>query len=300
MEKNQLHKLGTGIAAAFSLLCLVACGQKTSFVSLSSSSPTTAIIDGDSVSATDLISQTTVAVYNQSSKGLCTGTLIRENLVLTAGHCALGAGPGDLVVIFTQDATQDSQIRRRVLGGMVPTKFAKLMTSQEHPPEKDWQDMAVLKIEGHELPAGFKIASLLFGTQLLPKTETVLLAGYGLNSIQPDPQSRSGYKGGGSGVLRKTPVTLTDADYSASEILVSMTDGKGACHGDSGGPAYLVRRGGITVVGVTSRSDSNTGAVDCTGGTIYTSVPAMQDFIKQAAIYLESTNFHVGQELGSL
>jgi secreted trypsin-like serine protease len=290
MKKNTLVAV-----SLLSLFSLAACSQKaeTSSASLSSQTPVAGIIDGETVSADEAIAKTTVIVYNQASGGLCTGSLIQNNLALTAAHCTFGASKGDLVVIFaTSDADKNAEARR-VLGGLVTEKYAEMMTQREEI-SKDWQDMSVIKFEGHDLPAGYQKAALLTGTKVLPKTETILLAGYGVNAIKPDPKSKSGYDGAGAGTLRKTSVTLKDADYSESEILVTMTNGQGACHGDSGGPAYLIRNGKITVAGVTSRADSETGAVECNGNTVYTSVPGMAGFIKQAAKYLESNDFQPG------
>lgn len=276
-----------------SLLTLAACAKtQSSSASLDSETPTENIIDGQTVTAEDAIAKTTVMVYNKTSHGLCTGSLIQYNLVLTAAHCTFGAQKGDLVVIFGLSESPNNE-GRRVLGGVVTQKYAEMMESKQLL-DKDWQDMSIVKFEGHDLPAGYGKATILTGQKVLPKTETILLAGYGLNSIKQDPKSKTGYTGTGAGTLRKTAVTLKDANYSDSEILVATTNGSGACHGDSGGPAYLIRNGKVTVAGVTSRANSETGAVECNGDTVYTSVPGMADFIKQATKFLESDSFQEG------
>lgn len=278
------------------LVGLSACSQKTPSSSTTDSASTISefaqgIINGASVSADDLIAHSIVMVYDKTHQGLCSGTLIRENLVVTAGHCT-SYDPQDLVVIFGTDINDKNTPYRRVLGGMTTDSFAHLdFTKTNGVPEKNWGDIAVLKFEGGTLPAGYKPASLLFSKNVLQSGMTVTLAGYGLDKIQPKGAS---YTGSGAGVLRKADVTLTDSQFSETEILVSLTNGKGACHGDSGGPAYIIRNNKVVLIGVTSRADSGDGAVKCNGDTVYTSIPAQQDFLKTAAKHLESTDFIPG------
>ena len=55
---------------------------------------------------------------------------------------------------------------------------------------------------------------------------------------------------------------------------IDNTNGKGACHGDSGGPAYVQdKNGNVFLAGVTSRADEATDPEGkCIGKTIYTKV----------------------------
>lgn len=277
------------------LLGLAACGQKmqssTSDSASTDSEFAQGIIDGDTVSTDDLIAQSVVMVYDKTHHGLCSGTLIMQNLVVTAGHCT-SANPADLIVIFGLDLNDKKAPVRRVLGGLLTDTFTHLdFTKNDGVPEKNWGDIAVLKFEGHELPAGYKPASVLFNKDVLQTGMTVTLAGYGLDKFEKKGLSSVGV---GSGILRKADVTLADSQFSETEILFSTTDGKGACHGDSGGPAYLVLKNKVVLVGVTSRADSNEGALNCNQGTIYTSVPAQQEFLKSATKFLESDAFVPG------
>lgn len=280
------------------LMGLSACGQKMqSSVADSASTDSEfaqGIINGDTVSTDDLIAQSVVMVYDKTHHGLCSGTLIMKNLVVTAGHCT-SANPADLVVIFGLDLNDKNAPVRRVLGGLTTDTFTHLdFTKNDGVPDKNWGDIAVLKFEGHELPDGFKPASVLFNKAVLQTGMTVTLAGYGLDKFEQKGLSSVGV---GSGILRKADVTLTDSQFSETEILVSMTDDKGACHGDSGGPAYLVIKNKVVLVGVTSRADSNEGALKCNQGTIYSSVPAHQDFLKSATKFLESDAFIPGSAI---
>ncbi|WP_026361562.1 S1 family peptidase [Amycolatopsis nigrescens] len=69
------------------------------------------------------------------------------------------------------------------------------------------------------------------------------------------------------------------------EICVSNAGARGACYGDSGGPAIQRVDGRWTVVGLTSRSGVNN--VDCaTGPAIYTDIVVYEEYIRR---YAEST-----------
>lgn len=277
------------------LMGLSACGQKMQSSGADSASIDSefshGIINGDTVSTDDLIAQSVVMVYDKTHQGLCSGTLIMQNLVVTAGHCT-SVDPTDLIVIFGLDLNDKNAPVRRVLGGLTTDTFTHLdFTKNDGVPEKNWGDIAVLKFEGHELPTGYRPASVLFNKDLLKTGMTVTLAGYGLDKFEKKGLSSVGV---GSGILRKADVTLTDSQFSETEILVSMTDDKGACHGDSGGPAYLVLKNKVVLIGVTSRADSNEGALKCNQGTIYSSVPAQQEFLKSATKFLESEAFIPG------
>nr|WP_042180050.1 serine protease [Kibdelosporangium sp. MJ126-NF4]CEL14182.1 secreted trypsin-like serine protease [Kibdelosporangium sp. MJ126-NF4]CTQ88549.1 secreted trypsin-like serine protease [Kibdelosporangium sp. MJ126-NF4] len=89
--------------------------------------------------------------------------------------------------------------------------------------------------------------------------------------------------------LRQLDTTLVDAARCpsgritpASEICVSNVGGKGACYGDSGGPAIQKVDGRWAVVGLTSRSGVNN--IDCaTGPAIYTDIVAYEQYIRRYA-----------------
>jgi len=86
-------------------------------------------------------------------------------------------------------------------------------------------------------------------------------------------------------------VKLSNAKFTETEILFNFMDGKGACHGDSGGPAFAVINGKLFVIGVTSRAPSLSGGETCLEGAVYTSVPAHIEFLRQSAQYLNSSKF---------
>lgn len=242
------------------------------------------IVGGEDVAAEDPLVKATVGIATRFGGVICTGTLIAKNLVVTAGHCTGAVSdPRQMYITFGHDLnSKDIQVRR-VLGGKSHEKWPLLKGGQE----KNWYDIAVLKFEG-DVPAGFSPAVLLSNASVLKNGMEVTLAGFGVTSMQPKTTTD---------ILQKTVVKLTNAKYSETELLFNQDEGKGACHGDSGGPAYVIIKGRAVLIGVTSRSATLKGGSTCLEGSIYTSVPALIQFLKQASIELNSKSFVPGKPI---
>jgi hypothetical protein len=136
---------------------------------------------------------------------------------------------------------------------------------------KDIGDVAIVKFSGG-LPAGYKPAKLMRNKSDLVNGMDVVLAGYGISD---------GIAKSGAGVLRKTQLKLSDANYSNTEVRFDQRSGTGACHGDSGGPAFAKVRGETLVFGVTSRGSEDKDDT-CGVFAIYTSIPGEIAFVDQA------------------
>ena len=243
------------------------------------------IVGGEKVAADDALSKSTVGIGAAFQGVICTGTLISKNLVVTAAHCTgTVANPRSLVVTFGNNiASKDLQVRK-VLGGRAPANWAKVTADQE----KDWNDIAVLRIEG-EAPAGFVPAVLLANKAALKDDLEVTIAGFGMTSMKPAKYTD---------LLLKAGIKLTNAKFADTEILFAQTkDGKGACHGDSGGPAYITMKGRAVLIGVTSRSATEAGGLTCLEGSIYTSIAGHIEFLRQAAKELTAKSFVPGEKI---
>lgn len=269
MKRNKLF-----LAGLFSSLALTACApQNQNPTSNLIETADSAIIGGSVVQAGDKITESIVAVYDASEGQLCTGSLLPNNLVLTAAHC-VGAYKEEMYIFFDLSLSAKSE-RRQVDKLEISPYWA---TRQRK--EKNTGDIAILHFTG-TVPAGYKPATFLPASQksALKRGTTVVLAGYGITN---------GVTGEGAGTLKMTSVKVEDPLYSVSEVKLNQTEGTGACHGDSGGPAYVVLNGKYYLWGITSRGvhDENN---DCSKYSAYTSALYYKVWINRMAQKLSTS-----------
>ena len=136
---------------------------------------------------------------------------------------------------------------------------------------KDWGDISLIHIAG-KIPADRMAVDFLPASDKLSKRQNVVLAGYGATA--------GGKNGGGSGLLRQTSVTVEEPVWGSFEVLFDQTTGRGGCHGDSGGPAYIVENGKLLLFGVTSRGVHDSKDT-CSQFAAYANLQNYRDWIKQ-------------------
>ncbi len=282
---------------AATLLMTAACAQQNEG-NVQSATDNSAIVGGEVVLATDPIAHSTVQLFALSatrdplgsvnySISSCTGTLLSSKVILTAAHCTK-RNPAQLFVYFSSTVPTDlnalfntlgkNPLFRQISGGLTAANWAKLTGSEI----KDWDDLALLRFEDG-IPASFTTASMIPASHEIKNNDFVTLAGFGITD---------GVKGTDTETLRKVDVVLTDAKYSNSEILVGDESGKGACHGDSGGPAFLQVGAQKYIVGITSRADIDKDPHGvCTAGSICTSVQSHLAWIVAGITSLEAADF---------
>jgi hypothetical protein len=225
------------------------------------------IINGQDVLPTDEFSASVVGVYNLENNGLCTGSLIGQSYVLTAAHC-VGSDARNMQVFFGQ-SMQTIVAMNKVSAAAIPTYWGSRFEDAA-----DFGDIAVLRFEGN-LPKGYHPIQML-PENILQAGQTTVLAGYGLNN---------GVTHEGSGTLRKTSVQIVNPKHGQSEVTLDQRQGTGACHGDSGGPAYLLTEAGYSLWGITSRGHEDPND-DCSQFAIYTNAVTYKGWIDQARIEL--------------
>lgn len=135
----------------------------------------------------------------------------------------------------------------------------------------DQGDIALVRFPGG-LPKGYQKIGIADSDKALKKGSATALAGYGISNARTKT---------GAGTLRKTTVRVSDLRKGKSEMILDQSHGHGACHGDSGGPAFVRYRGKSALAGVTNRSYPDGAADDCAHKVVYTKVSAYKDWIKR-------------------
>ena len=174
----------------------------------------------------------------ESSDGeICSGTLVSQDVVLTAAHCVMGK-VGYSVVVTDPDFRQR---RIRAVAATMHPEFVPGTTPEDQP----GIDLAMLKL-GQQVGPGFRPLDPRGGA--IGTGDHVDIAGYGVVAENKRNTARvlrtARLVGVGSLQVANRVSVVTDAHRLAE------TAGAGACLGDSGGP---ILRGG-QMVGVVSWS----------------------------------------------
>lgn len=265
------------ISGIMTSLALTACAPQANNSSVITNGD--GIIGGTEVQATDKIQNSIVAVYDAFEGEICTGSLLPNNIVLTAAHC-VGYFTEDMYVFFGTEINALSE-RRQV----DKVEFSPYWENRQNE-EFDTGDIAMIHFTG-TVPAGYKPVKFLPNKRNLKAGMEITVAGYGISD---------GVTGEGVGRLRSTKVTISNLNYSTSEFLVDQTKGTGACHGDSGGPAYVEIKGELYLMGVTSRGvkDENN---DCSQFSAFTSTLYYKIWINRMATKLSKSLVNPEQAL---
>jgi MYXO-CTERM domain-containing protein len=206
----------------------------------------------------------------------CSGTLLTQNLVLTAHHCvaALNSADGSSVECGKTEFTtleKASTMLVSVEANVGSEGLDPFRVSQVWVPAGDsavcGRDVALLLLSGAGVPASEATPIEPNLTKELAANEVFAAIGYGLQDPADDTGQTAGHRMGVSNaqVFCEGAACGTDLVLDGEFIADSPV-----CSGDSGGPA-LDKNGRVS--GVTSRGDEK-----CTVG-IYSGVFAWRDFI---------------------
>ncbi|XP_053689217.1 brachyurin-like [Sabethes cyaneus] len=199
--------------------------------------------------------QIAVLIAFSDGDGLCGGSVLTRNYILTAAHCVVNAQRG-VAVIGAHDRTVNEASQQRI-----EFSISGIRIHEGYTPTNTRNDVAVVRLNSvitfNERVQPVRIPAAGDNRQFAGSIGTV--SGFGRWS-DSSPNTAA--------ILRYTSnPLLTEADCLArwshntnviqpQNICMSGDGGRSACHGDSGGPMTIFENGNTVQVGIVSFGSS--------------------------------------------
>ncbi len=250
---------------------IISCGE----TSPSAQESTPKIANGDAVLPSDPVAWSTVGLVQPLPQGgwtpYCSGTLIEQDLVLTAAHCV---SPRVFVSFGLGQVDRSTVIRG--------TAYAHENFSSPSSPMLTY-DIALIRLD-RNAPAFMQPVAMGLPTDF-SAGDPVILAGYG--RIIPKG-SKAPYSNPGllyqvetriSQIYPEPPLEGRVTQDLFGLIQFKSDDGvSGGCQGDSGGPMYLQKNGELLVIGSTVG-----GPGVCAATGIYSNLSQYAPWVRETA-----------------
>jgi secreted trypsin-like serine protease len=277
----------------------IGCGGKKASNSVSQAVPS--IINGQSVNDGDKFAVSTVGLYiqvpdNDQVEAFCTGTIIGPRTVITAGHCfaepAKEIGiPAETFAKYVRigfgtkviaSATDSAVTLVEVADIVIHPEYGKIPIEEAKPTDAD-PDLTIVHL-AQDIPSTAVVATLVTDASRIAVGTKLTIAGFGLTGLQltnPDEAAQdpklAKLDPTFATSLNMTNVTIAEPTLNPYQFGYMTQEGRTACNGDSGGPAYIDNDDGtISLAGVTSWGDSQ-----CKEFGVYTSVVTLLDWINE-------------------
>jgi secreted trypsin-like serine protease len=259
-----IFKSCKAIIVLFACAIVVACApsqQKTEYIN----HQVNQIIGGQDLSQSATLNRSVVMILNQNNVGsasICTGTFISPTIILTAAHC-VSDDKNDLIV----------QMGNSIFSEQEMISFRVVNVKKHEKYQKTENDLALILVEESKTVSVIPVA--MAKEKDLSSKKMITLLGFGVNEIE---ESDDEFQGAGN--LRSLKVSPSRVSIDHFTFSVDQSVGSGACHGDSGGPAFVPssdRR--FILVGVASGVVQSEDEADCSNLAVYTKVHFYKSWI---------------------